>query len=132
MAHASKGEKESKKVSAKKSPEKEKTSQKTKESAAVANASAPELHTEYQAVYDKASLTNETTKNKHEAAATKMFKFYNNLLSLNAKYLWNKVVREQTEADPFKDCDGVSRKDPRGLSRESFNNCVRGSSGKNV
>ncbi len=28
------------------------------------------------------------------------------------------------EADPFKDLQGVSRKGPRGLMRESFNDCV--------
>ncbi len=53
-----------------------------------------------------------------------MFQFYVNLLSSNAKYVWNKIVLEQTEADPFKDLQGVSRKGPRGLSRESFDKCV--------
>jgi hypothetical protein len=43
---------------------------------------------------------------------------------LDAKYAWNKIVKEQTEADPFKDLQGVSRKGPKGLLRESFNNCV--------
>jgi hypothetical protein len=43
---------------------------------------------------------------------------------LDAKYAWNKTVREQTEADPFMDPQGVSRKGPRGLLRESFNKCV--------
>ncbi len=43
---------------------------------------------------------------------------------MDAKNAWNKIVREQTEADPFKDLKGVSRKGPRGLSRESFDNCV--------
>jgi hypothetical protein len=43
---------------------------------------------------------------------------------LDAKYAWNKVVWEQTEADPYKDLKGVSRKRPRGLLRESFNKCV--------
>ena len=38
--------------------------------------------------------------------------------------LWNKIVWEQTEADPFKDLHGVSRKGPRGLTWESFNDCV--------
>ncbi len=59
----------------------------------------------------------ETAKNKHDAAATKMFQFYANLLSLDAKYAWNKIVREQMEADPFKDLQGVSRKGPRGCLR---------------
>ncbi len=53
-----------------------------------------------------------------------MFQFYANLLSLHAKCVWNKIVKEQTEADPFKDLQGVSRKVPRGLLRESFDNCV--------
>jgi hypothetical protein len=122
-APTSKGERESKKASAKKSPEKEKTSQKTKESTALANASAPELCKEYQAIYDKASFAKETAKNKREAAATKMIPFYANLLSSDAKYSWNKIGQEQTEADPFKDLHGVSRKGPRGLTWESFNDC---------
>jgi hypothetical protein len=66
----------------------------------------------------------ETAKNKKEAAATKMFQFYANLLSLDAKYAWNKIVLEQLEAYPFKDLQAVSRKGPRGLLRESFDECV--------
>jgi hypothetical protein len=53
-----------------------------------------------------------------------MFQFYCNLLSSDAKYSWNKIVREQMKADPFKDLQGMSRKGPRGLTQESFNNCV--------
>ncbi len=66
----------------------------------------------------------ETAKNKKEAAATKMFQFYTNLLSLDAKYAWNKIVQEQTEVDPFKGLQGVSRKGLRGLLRKSFDKCV--------
>ncbi len=124
MAPTSQGKKESKKASEKKSPEKKKASQKTKESPALANASVPELCKEYQIVYDKASFAKEIAKNKRKAAATKIFQFYANLLTLDAKYSWNKIVQEQTEADPFKDLQGVSRKGPRGLTRESFNNCI--------
>jgi hypothetical protein len=123
-APTSKGKKESKKASAKKTPEKEKASQKTKVNAALANTSTPELCKEYQIVYDKASFAKETTKNKCKVAATKMFQFYCNLLSLDAKYSWNKLIWEQTEADPFKDLYGMSMKGPRGLTWESFNNCV--------
>jgi hypothetical protein len=47
-----------------------------------------------------------------------------NLLSLDAKYSWNRIVREQTETDPFKDLQGMLRKGPRDLARESFNTCV--------
>jgi hypothetical protein len=128
LAPTSEGKKASKKASeeepAKKSSDKEKASKKTKEGAALANAPAPELWDEYQALYDKATFAKETAKNKREAAATKTFQFYANLLSSDAKYSWNKIVWEQTEADPFKDLQGVSRKGPRGLSRESFDNCI--------
>ncbi len=104
-APTSKGEKDSKKASGKesskkssekekaserepkkKSLEKKKTSKKTKEGATLANTLAPELYDEYQALYDKAIFAKVTAKNKKDAAATKMFQFYENLLSLDAKY----------------------------------------------
>ncbi len=75
----------------------------------MSNAPAPDLCKEYKALYKKAMFAKETTKNKKEAAATKMFQFYANLLSLDAKYAWNKIVQEQTEADPCKDLKGVSK-----------------------
>ncbi len=106
-ASTSEGEKASKKASrkepTKKSFEKEKAPKKTKEGLALAEAPAPELCNKYQALYDKATFAKETAKNKCKTAATKMFQFYTNLLSSDAKYAWNKIVREQTEADPFKD-----------------------------
>jgi hypothetical protein len=117
---SSQKKKASEKEPAKKPLEKEKTSKKTKEGAALANAPAPELCNEYLALYNKAIFAKETAKNKKDTAATKMFQFYANLLPLDAKYSWNKIVREQTEADSFKDLQGVSRKVPRGFSQESF------------
>jgi hypothetical protein len=56
LAPTSKGKKDSKKASMKKPPEKEKASQKTKETVALANTSAPELCKEYQAICNKASF----------------------------------------------------------------------------
>ncbi len=91
---------------------------------ALADTPAPELRTEYQADHKKAKFAAETAKNKCKAASTKMFQVYANLLSLDAKYVWNKIVKEQTEAYQFKDLQGVSRKGPRALLQESFNNCV--------
>ncbi len=85
-------EKASKKASGKNRSEKEKASQKTKEGAALADAPAQNLCEEYKALYKKAILVKETAKNQKEAAATKMFQFYVNLLSLDAKYAWNKIV----------------------------------------
>jgi hypothetical protein len=124
LKKSSEKEKASEKEPAKKSLEKEKTSKETEEGAALADAPAPELCDEYRALYDKAIFAKETTKNKKDAAATKMFQFYVNLLSLDAKYAWNKIVWEQMEADPFKDLQGMSRKGPRGLLHESFDKCV--------
>ncbi len=112
-ASISKGKKASKKASrkepAKKSSEKEKAPKKTEEGSASAKVPAPELWDEYQALYNKATFAKEATKNKRKTTATKMFQFYTNLLSLDAKYAWNKIVQEQTEADPFKDLQGISR-----------------------
>jgi hypothetical protein len=116
-ATASNSEKTSKKSS-------EKASQKVKENVALADNPDPELRAEYQANYKEAKAATETAKNKRKAAATNMFQFYANLLSADAKYVWNKISKEQTEADPFKNLQGVSRKGPRGLSRKLFNDCV--------
>ncbi len=117
-------DKTSKEASGKNRSEKEKASQKTKEGAAPSDASAPELCKEYETIYEKAILAKGIAKHQKDAAATKMFQFYANLLSLDAKNAWNKIVREQTDMDPYKDLKGVSRKGPWGLLRESFDNCV--------
>jgi hypothetical protein len=91
---------------------------------ATADATAPELCAEYKTIYEKATHAKETAKIQKDAAATEMFQFYANLLSSDVKYAWNKIVREQMEADPYKDLKGMSKKGPRGLTRESFNKCV--------
>jgi hypothetical protein len=111
-------EKAYEKASGKNRSEKEKACQKTKEGTALSDAPAPDLCKEYKALYKKAVLAKETAKSQKEATtATKMFQLYAILLSLDAKYAWNKIVREQVEADPFKDLKGVSRKGPRVLLR---------------
>ncbi len=79
-------EKASKKASGKNHSEKGKASQKTKEGAALSNSPAPDLCKEYKALYEKAVLAKETAKSQKEAAATKMFQFYANLLYSDAKY----------------------------------------------
>jgi hypothetical protein len=83
MAPVSKGKKTSKKSSKKVS---EKALQKTKEGMALADTPDPDLHAEYQADYEKAKFAAEIAKNKRKGAATKMFQFYANLLSGDAKY----------------------------------------------
>ncbi len=122
---ASKGEKKSEQASKKLSKEaSEKASQKAKDGLALTNAPASEMRVKYQSNNDKAKSVAETTKKSRKAAANKMFQFYMNLLSLDDKYAWNKIVKEHTEADPFKDLQGMSRKGPRGLLRESIDDCV--------
>jgi hypothetical protein len=116
-------EKTSEEASGKNHSEKEKASQKTKEGMATADATAPELHAKYKAIYKKATHAKETAKIQKDAPATKMFQFYANLMSFDAKYVWNKIVREQMETDPYKDLKGMSKKGPRGLTCESFNEC---------
>jgi hypothetical protein len=66
----------------------------------------------------------ETAQGAMTAAATLMFVFYSNLLSPKSKYAWNKIVVEQTEGDPYVHLQGVSLEGLRGMSRESFNDCV--------
>ncbi len=117
-------EKSSEEASGKNRSEKEKGSQKTNEGVATADATAPDLRAEYKAVYEKATHAKETAKIQRNAAATKIFQFYANLLSSDVKYAWNKIVWEQMEADPYKDLQGMSKKGPRGLMRESFDECV--------
>ena len=60
----------------------------------------------------------------HDKAAADMFQLYANLLSVDARYAWNKIVQEQTEADPYQDLQGLTRKGPRGMSCMSFEDCV--------
>ncbi len=50
---------------------------------------------------EKAKQAQSTAKGMMTAAASKMFTFYSNLLSLESKYSWNKIVGKQTESDPY-------------------------------
>ncbi len=83
----------------------------------MADEPAPELCDEYHALFNKATFAKETAKNKCKAAAIKMFQFYTNLLSLDAKYSWDKIVQEQMEAVHsriFKACQGKAQGEFRG------------------
>ena len=48
-------------------------------------------------------------KIKAELAANDMFQLYANLLSVDAKYAWNKIVSEQTASDPYTDLQGCTK-----------------------
>jgi hypothetical protein len=53
-----------------------------------------------------------------------MFAFYSNLLSPESKYMWNKVISMQMESNPFVNLQGVSLEGQKGMSCESFNDCI--------
>ena len=78
----------------------------------------------FQEDLEKTKQAQETAKGTMISAASLMFTFYSNLLSPESKYAWNKIVGEQTESNPFVNLQGVSLEGPRGMSRESLNNCV--------
>jgi hypothetical protein len=78
----------------------------------------------FQVDLEKAKKAMEDAKGARTAAASQMFAFYSNLLSPKSKYSWNKIVSQQTESSPFVNLQGVSLEGPRGMSHESFNNCV--------
>ncbi len=94
-----------------------KSSKKNKEGGAMADASEPNLGANFQLDLKKTKEAAENTKAKAESAAKDMFQFYANLLSMDAKYAWNKIVQEQTQSDPYIDLQGISKKGPRGPLR---------------
>ena len=53
-----------------------------------------------------------------------MFTFYLNLLSPESKYAWNKIVGKQTESDPYINLQGDTLEGPRGMSPQSFHECM--------
>ncbi len=61
---------------------------------------------------------------KRDKAAEDMFQLYANLLSVNTRYAWNRIVQKQTDAGPYTDLQGLTRKGPRGMSRKTFEDCV--------
>jgi hypothetical protein len=71
-----------------------KSSNKHKEASVTANAPEPHLQAMYQLDLKKARDTAENANAKAESAAQDMFQFYTNLLSVDAKYAWNKIVQE--------------------------------------
>ena len=82
------------------------------------------LRTESRAELKQAVLAVKSVADLRDKAAQGMFELYANLLSVDARYAWNKIVHDQTEADPYQDLQGLNRKGPRGMSRKSFEDCV--------
>jgi hypothetical protein len=75
-------------------------------------------------VIEKAKQAQSIAKGAKTAAASKMFAFYSNLLSPESKYAWNKILSKQTERDPYVNLQGDLLQGPRGMSRQSFHDCV--------
>ncbi len=86
--------------------------------------SSTTLHDKTKAELKQAALAAKEATTLRDKAAADMFQLYANLLSVNVKYAWNKIVQDQTEADPYQDLQGLNRKGPRGMSRKSFGDCV--------
>ncbi len=67
------------------------------------NDSSATLHAEAKAELNEATLAAVEATTLRDKAVADMFQLYANLLSVNAKYTWNKIVQDQTEADPYQD-----------------------------
>jgi hypothetical protein len=94
---------------------------------AVAVPAAPDddsMKAGFRADLEKALQTQETAQGAMTTAASLMFAFYSNLLSPESKYAWNKIVYEQMEGIPYVNLQGISLEGPRGMSHNSFNDCV--------
>jgi hypothetical protein len=72
----------------------------------------------------QAQEATEKANAKGEQAATDMFQLQPNLLSIDTKYAWNKIVHKQTTSDPYTDLQGFYKKGLRGLLHKSFNDCM--------
>ena len=90
---------------------------------ASAEGSTP-LHADIKAELKQALEDAAEAMTKCDKAAENMFQLYANILSVDARYPRNKIVQEQTNAHPYTDLQGLTRKGPRGLSRKSFEDCV--------
>ena len=62
----------------------------------------------------------EEARTKRDKVADDMSQLYANLLFVNARYPWNMIVQEQTNANPSTDIQGLTKKGPMGLSCKSF------------
>jgi hypothetical protein len=92
--------------------------------ATVAPAADDQMKASFSSDLEKAKQALRIAKGAMTAATSKMFAFYLNLLSLESKYAWNKIVSEQTESDPYVNLQGDAMQGPRGMSRQSFLDCV--------
>ncbi len=85
---------------------------------------APMLQAKIEAELSSAQEAAAEAKNRAELTANDTFQLCAYLLSVDAKYAWNKIVHKQTASDPYTDLQGFTRKGPRGLSCKSFDDCM--------
>jgi hypothetical protein len=97
---------------------------KSKEAEGVIKVPKDPMKAAFQVDLEKAKKATEDAQDAMTAAASKMFAFYLNLLSPESKYLWNKIVVEQTKSDLIVNLQGVTHEGPRGMSCKLFNNWV--------
>jgi hypothetical protein len=100
------------------------TSKKAKEAEGVTKVPNNFMQAMFQADLEKAESAAKIAKGAVTAAASQMFAFFANSLSVEAKYVWNKIVEEQMEGSPYVDLQGVSQSGPRGMSCKPFIDCV--------
>ncbi len=103
-----------------KAPEQDPTQQEDKITLAVKD----DMKASFLSDLEKARQTQRTMKGAMYVATEQMFSFYSNLLSPESKYVWNKIVSEQTESNPYVNLQGDTLEGPRGMSRNLFHKCV--------
>jgi hypothetical protein len=112
--------KEGKKVAPAKAPEPVSAAKEAK----VAPAAKDDVKASFSSDLEKAKQAQRIAKGAMTVATSKMFLFYSNLLSPESKYAWNKIISQQTESRPPVNLQGDTLEGPRGMSRQSFHNCV--------
>jgi hypothetical protein len=100
------------------------TKAETKEAEGVTEVPKDPMKVSFQADFEKAKKTVKDAQGAMTAATSEMFAFYLNLLSPESKYTWNNINSKQTESVPFVNLQGVSLEGPRGMSCESFDDCM--------
>jgi hypothetical protein len=101
-----------------------KSSKKAKKAESTADVPDPNMRAMYLQDLKKAKEASEKAKCNMTTTSNKMFQYYANLLSSEAKYAWNKTLTDQTWSDTYVDLQGNSQKGPRGATCQSYEECV--------
>jgi hypothetical protein len=116
--------KEGEKVAPAKAPGKAPEPVSAAKEAKVAPAVNDDMKASFSSDLEMAKQSQRIAKGAMTVAASKIFLFYSNLLSLESKYAWNKIVSKQTESNPYVNLQGDTLEGPRGMSRQLFHDCV--------